>query len=148
MKHYLHKINYKSGPRYRARFLFYQPELLVIFCLFFWPSHSYGKNIFNVFGNTAPQKIDEGYYTVRKVFDGDTIELANGAKVRYIGINAPETHKKTKSGWEEVKEPFGEKAHGFNKNLVEGRKVKIEFDREKPTSTEDNSVMYMPAVFL
>ncbi|RKY41647.1 MAG: hypothetical protein DRP85_05685, partial [Candidatus Makaraimicrobium thalassicum] len=30
-------------------------------------------------------------YLVRNIIDGDTIELADGKRVRYLGINTPET---------------------------------------------------------
>lgn len=36
---------------------------------------------------------DENLYVAAWVVDGDTIELTNGAKVRYIGVDAPETYK-------------------------------------------------------
>lgn len=60
---------------------------------------------------------------VIRVVDGDTIELENRQKVRYIGIDTPE-----------VKDPrkpvqcFGEKASEKNKELVEGRVVRLEKD--------------------
>ena len=42
---------------------------------------------------------------VRWVDDGDTVLLADGRRLRYIGINAPEVAYKEKKG-----EPFGEAA--------------------------------------
>lgn len=60
---------------------------------------------------------------VNRVIDGDTIELADGRKVRYIGIDAPEiAHGNGKS------ECFGEEAMVRNKDLVEGRDVRLEKD--------------------
>ena len=52
--------------------------------------------------------------TVKRVIDGDTIVLANGKTVRYIGINTPERG-----------EPFFEEATKANKNLVLGKKVRL-----------------------
>ena len=57
--------------------------------------------------------------TVKRVIDGDTIELTNGQVVRYVGITAPETG-----------EPFEEVAREENKKLVEGKKVTREYDSE------------------
>lgn len=57
---------------------------------------------------------------VRHVIDGDTIVLRDGQKVRYVGINAPETAHRGKPG-----EPFGRKATEYNRKLVQGRKVHI-----------------------
>ncbi len=54
---------------------------------------------------------------VTRVLDGDTIETSSGEKIRYIGINAPE-----------IGQPFSSQATKENKNLVLGKKVKIEFD--------------------
>ena len=70
-------------------------------------------------------------YRVRKIVDGDTIELAGGERVRYIGIDTPETMKRTAGGWIPVSEPWGKEAKEFNRNLVEGKKVILEFDVTK-----------------
>lgn len=60
---------------------------------------------------------------VSRVIDGDTIELETGEKVRYIGINTPETQHPQKG-----KECFGQEATQKNKELVEGKKVLLEKD--------------------
>lgn len=62
----------------------------------------------------------EELYLVKNVIDGDTIELEDGRKIRYIGINAPESGQN-----------FYEESKKRNKELVEGKKVKLEFDVEK-----------------
>ncbi len=54
---------------------------------------------------------------VVRVVDGDTIELESGEKVRYIGINAPETGQ-----------PFASSASALNSTLVLGKTVTLEFD--------------------
>ncbi len=66
--------------------------------------------------NIEPQKVS-------RVIDGDTIELENGQKVRYIGINTPETVDPRKSV-----ECFGKEASLKNKELVEGKNVRLEKD--------------------
>ena len=53
---------------------------------------------------------------VKRVIDGDTIELETGEKVRYIGINTPETVDPDKP-----QECFGKEASVENKRLVEGQ---------------------------
>jgi micrococcal nuclease len=68
----------------------------------------------------APQEIT---YSVTRVIDGDTIEIEGGYKVRYIGIDTPETVHPSKSV-----ECFGIEASNKNKELVEGKKVKLEKD--------------------
>ena len=67
----------------------------------------------------------ESDYRVKWVADGDTILLAEGSKVRYIGINAPELPREDHIG-----EPYAEEAKRFNSRLVKQRKVRLEFDIE------------------
>lgn len=63
---------------------------------------------------------DNNSYLVTKVVDGDTIELENGFKVRYIGIDTPEISGK--------KGCFAEEAKKKNEELVLGKKVGLEKD--------------------
>lgn len=60
---------------------------------------------------------------INRAIDGDTIELQNGERVRYIGVNAPESVSVRRAG-----ECFGKEAAVFNKNLVEGKVVRLEKD--------------------
>lgn len=55
--------------------------------------------------------------TVAKVLDGDTIELTDGRRVRYIGIDAPE-----------YDECYGNEAKEENINKVNGKTVRLERD--------------------
>ena len=61
-----------------------------------------------------------GYAKVIRVIDGDTIEIENGKKVRYIGINSPE---KTNGG-----ECYSSESTGKNSELVLGKTVRLEKD--------------------
>lgn len=63
------------------------------------------------------------YSKVIRVIDGDTIEIDGGEKVRYIGVNTPETVN-TKT----IVECFGKEASDKNKELVEGKPVRLEKD--------------------
>ncbi|QPM67115.1 thermonuclease family protein [Atribacter laminatus] len=69
---------------------------------------------------------ETGQYIVKTVIDGDTIELNDGEKVRYIGIDAPEFQSSKKNA-----EKFAEEAFQANRKIVENRKVKLEFDVEQ-----------------
>lgn len=60
------------------------------------------------------------------VIDGDTIILTDGRHVRYIGINCPEVAHGDQPG-----EPFGRAAERFNRQLVDGKTVRLEYDQEK-----------------
>jgi micrococcal nuclease len=65
---------------------------------------------------------------VKDVVDGDTVELSDGRTVRYIGIDTPETRRKTDRGWVSVRERFGYQAKQLNKELVWRRPVRLEYD--------------------
>src|SRR3989338_7451212 len=57
---------------------------------------------------------------VKRVIDGDTIEVTNDQIVRLVGVNAPNNN-----------EEYEEKATEYTKNLIEGKKVKLEYDTYK-----------------
>jgi len=59
-------------------------------------------------------------YKVKRVIDGDTIELENGEKVRLIGIDTPEAGQH-----------YGKEASNFTRKMVEGKQVRIIFDVQK-----------------
>lgn len=60
---------------------------------------------------------------VKKIIDGDTIEIASGQKVRYIGIDTPELHHPTKGI-----QCFGREAMEENKKLIFTREIRLEKD--------------------
>lgn len=60
---------------------------------------------------------------VTRVIDGDTIEIEGGQKIRYIGIDTPETSD-PRTGVQ----CYGKEATSKNKALVEGKKVRLEKD--------------------
>lgn len=62
---------------------------------------------------------------VKKVIDGDTIELKSGELVRYIGIDAPETEYSKKGA-----EAFSKEATEANRRLVEGKTVRLLYDKQ------------------
>ncbi len=71
-------------------------------------------------GNSGPTQPDGlETVTVTKVVDGDTVELSNGRRLRYIGINTPERDQ-----------PYYNEATALNRQLVEGKNVQLEFDLE------------------
>ncbi|WP_230874710.1 thermonuclease family protein [Methylomonas sp. LL1] len=72
--------------------------------------------------------VDRGvsYLVVEKVFDGDTILLSNGQKVRLLGVNTPEVAGRNKNA-----EAGGEQAKAWLKSRLEHHKVRLEADVEK-----------------
>ena len=67
---------------------------------------------------------------VRRVVDGDTVELTDGRLVRYIGIDTPEVRRREDHRWVVHPEPFGVEAMDANKRLVQGKRVRFEYDIE------------------
>lgn len=66
-------------------------------------------------GSKRANELVDGEYTVDNVLDGDTIDLANGIRIRYEGIDAPEKN-----------ESYGLEALEDNQKLVNGRKIRVE----------------------
>lgn len=66
--------------------------------------------------------------TVRRAIDGDTVELADGRLLRYIGVDTPEVRRRQDGRWIVDPEPLGQAAAEFNRRLVEGRVVRLEYD--------------------
>lgn len=60
---------------------------------------------------------------VTRVIDGDTIEIQGGVRVRYIGIDTPETVDPRKPV-----QCFGEEAAEKNRELVLGKEIELEKD--------------------
>jgi len=68
-------------------------------------------------GPTQPGGLETA--TVARVVDGDTIELSDGRRVRYIGINTPEHDQ-----------PYFQEATETNRQLVANQQVQLEFDQD------------------
>lgn len=88
--------------------------------------------------SSLSRKYDYNSITVKRAVDGDTVLLENGERVRLIGIDTPECHesqklyrdaRRTKQDVRTIKE-MGKKAAAFTRKLVEGKKVRLEFDAE------------------
>jgi len=70
---------------------------------------------------------------VYKVFDGDTIALKGGERVRLLGIDTPE-----------IGEAFSAEAKRFTRNLVRYQTVRLEFDvRERDTYSRLLAFVYV-----
>ncbi len=71
---------------------------------------------------------------VVNVVDGDTVDLEDGTRVRYLLVDTPEV-----SGTPEC---FGDEARTFNRQLVEGRTVELTYDVEC-TDRYDRTLAYL-----
>ncbi len=78
--------------------------------------------------NAKVLSIDPGYsyFRVIKVYDGDTILLDNGLKVRFLGINTPEIETRNHPA-----EPGASEARNWLLKKLAQQKVRLETDVEK-----------------
>ena len=67
-----------------------------------------------------------GAQPVERVVDGDTIVVRGVGRVRLIGVDTPETVSPGRPV-----EFYGREASAFTKRLLEGRRVRLEYDRER-----------------
>ena len=63
---------------------------------------------------------------VERAVDGDTVVLVGGERVRYIGMDTPELPHPRKPV-----QPYAREAYEFNRRLVTGKRVRLEFDVER-----------------
>ena len=76
---------------------------------------------------------------VTRAVDGDTLLLESGERVRLIGIDTPEMHESQKLYKDSQRakqdiatiKALGRRAYEFTRNLVENKRVRLEFDVEK-----------------
>jgi micrococcal nuclease len=88
-----------------------------------------GVRVWQLASDAGPERLDGGDYYVESVTDGDTVRLANGARVRLIGIDTPETSASARS--DGIDQPFAAEAKSFTAEKVQGRTVRLEFDKER-----------------
>lgn len=83
--------------------------------------------VFMVSKALVPQKKENKWKsfsaTVTKVYDGDTVKLLSGVKVRLLGIDTPEIHHP-----DLPVEKYGYKAYYYLKNRILGKTCKIEYN--------------------
>ncbi|MDF1582408.1 MAG: thermonuclease family protein [Methyloprofundus sp.] len=78
------------------------------------------------------------YYVVKKVYDGDTVQLSDGRKIRLLGINTPEIEHPN-----QAEQVGGELAKKWLIEALLGKKVRLEFAQEK----RDKYQRYLAHIF-
>jgi micrococcal nuclease len=109
----------------------------------FFISHNHAGIVYNSeqgkFSIPFGRSYDYSDIYVTRVVDGDTLKLENGERVRLIGIDTPELHEsdklyrdaqRTHQDVQAIK-VLGKRAYEFTRNLVEGKRVSLEFDVER-----------------
>ncbi len=129
----------KSKPKqkFNTNKLVLVPATLLVALLSFLGGTQYEKQVKDILeqpnvSTTTVQNLPTKE-KVKRVVDGDTIELANDQIVRYVGVNAPNNG-----------EPFEEEATEANVKLVSGKIVTLEYDTY--TSDRFGRVLAYPIV--
>ena len=73
-----------------------------------------------IFAMSGCQQGGQKTYRVKRVVDGDTFVLEGDVTVRLLGIDTPERER-----------PYYEEASSFARRMLEGKKVRLEYDIEK-----------------
>jgi len=81
---------------------------------------------------TRTSGAEERTRAVRKVIDGDTIVVEGDERIRYLGVDAPETG-----------EPFYEQAKGFQERVVLGSQVRIVPCKEEPQDSYGRTLAFV-----
>jgi len=78
--------------------------------------------------NAKVVDIKPGYefYSVKRVYDGDTVQLEDGRKIRFLGINTPEIQHRDKQA-----EAGGQEAKAWLFAKLRNQRVRLELDAEK-----------------
>ncbi len=84
--------------------------------------------LFRVTGLTSTATWETGRQIVEVdyVLDGDTFDTTAGQRIRLLGIDAPEIAHKDSAG-----EPFGPQSTEWLRGKIQGRKVKLTFDKRE-----------------
>ena len=85
------------------------------------------------------RSFDYSNILVTRAVDGDTLVLENNERVRLIGIDTPEMHESDKLNHDAQRSgqdvrtiiQLGRRSYEFTKKLVEGKRVRLEFDVER-----------------
>ncbi len=96
--------------------------------VFYWEDEQ-GKKHFSDRKHKDSVKVSiiptESYYPIKRIYDGDTILLENGTKLRLLGINTPEVSKRDK-----IADEGGEEAKQWLIAKLKGAKIKLRYDIE------------------
>lgn len=111
----------KTKQKFNTNRLVLVPATLLIALLSFLGGTQYEKQVKNILEqpnvSTTTVRNIPTKEKVKRVVDGDTIELTNGQIVRYVGVNDPNNG-----------ELFEEEATETNQKLVQGKTVTFEYD--------------------
>jgi micrococcal nuclease len=70
--------------------------------------------------------------TVSRVYDGDTLTLSDGRKIRLIGVNTPELARKSSMGWQGSDQPYAQQARHATATFVKNSSVLVMYPDREP----------------
>ena len=98
----------------------------VLLCLLYFSGLLFASFPAHADNACSSEHIDETT-TIRYIYDGDTLQLRDGRKVRLIGINTPELERKNKTA-----EPFAIAAKSALKGIFKNQKtIALRYGEEK-----------------
>ena len=89
-----------------------------------------------------PDDLPAGFYHVQRVVDGDTLQLANHARVRLIGVDTPETVKP-----DHPIEPWGPEATHFTRQFIGDKPVELKLD-QNPQERRDRFDRFLAYIYV
>jgi endonuclease YncB( thermonuclease family) len=109
--------------------------------IYFW-TDAEGKKHFSdtpqLGANQYKKSQNTYFYPVKFIFDGDTVQLKDGRKIRLVGINTPEVAHRNNPAQE-----GGEAAKQWLTQQLQGKKVRLEFAQQK----QDKYKRYLAHLF-
>jgi micrococcal nuclease len=84
-----------------------------------------------------PIKPGYGYFKIDKVYDGDTVKLEDGRKIRFLGINTPEVQHRN-----QATQAGGEAAKNWVTSKLKNQKVRLVMDVE-PTDKYKRTLAHL-----
>lgn len=111
--------------------------LIILLCLsawadaeiYQWRDPTGGEHFsdrFHADAKTLAIKPGYDFFSVKTVYDGDTVVLEDGRKIRFLGINTPEVQHR-----DQMADAGGEEAKLWLINKLQHGKVRLEIDAEK-----------------
>lgn len=112
-----------------------------IFLIFLWTQFSHATEIYQwqdaqgqqhfsdkKNNNSSVYELHEehSFYTVNKVYDGDTVKISDGRKIRLLGINTPEIEHA-----QQLEQAGGDLAKQWLSDKLLNKRIRLEYDQEK-----------------
>ncbi len=110
-------------------------SMLFSFWLFYKKSETGNSYLFKDASKLEDSKVLNSYnlraVELKKVIDGDTVELGDGRKVRMLGIDAPETEHSPRAKHRGTADCFAKESTDYLKKLLSSKKLYLYLEPSK-----------------